>query len=302
MDTERPTASVRRARDDDRDAILAVMEASFEVDDIPGITRGDLVRTSDRLPTDPNGAAVAFEGDRIVGYVWPRADDLTIHPQHRRRGHGRRLFAEALLIARERALPRLQLWVPKDAPASIAFAEAMGLRYRSSAWLFRLPAGVRVPPPQFPATVRTRTFTPAVNLAAYVDLMNASFENHPTPIRWTVEEVTHVHGLSSFSPDGILLVTPATDADQLIGFTRVELPGPGDEPEVGYIGLVGVHPDWRRLGIGRELLRWGVGYVREHGCGPVELGVEAENEGALGLYRATGFEPQVEWPHWVIDV
>jgi hypothetical protein len=30
--------------------------------------------------------------------------------------------------------------------------------------------------------------------------------------------------------------------------------------------------------------------------------VEAENELALGLYRRTGFEPVVEWPHWTRPV
>ena len=293
---------VRRSRLEDREEILAVMEASFEVDDLPGITRGDLVRTIDRLPTDLDGAAVALEDDRIVGYVWSRADDLTVHPEHRRRGHGRRLFDEAFAIARERSMPRLQLWVPHDKPASVAFAEAMGLHYRSSLWLFRLPASIRVPPPEFSADVRTKPFSGDVDLVAYVELMNVTFAEHPTPIRWSVAEVSHVHGLSSFNPEGIRLVTPADDPGRLIGFTRAELPGPGDEPDVGYVGLIGVLPEWRGQGLGRELLRWGIDWLREHGCGAIELSVEAENDGALGLYRATGFEPMVEWPHWVVDV
>jgi hypothetical protein len=34
----------------------------------------------------------------------------------------------------------------------------------------------------------------------------------------------------------------------------------------------------------------------------VELAVEAANDRALGLYLRNGFEPAVEWPHWVLPV
>lgn len=42
--------------------------------------------------------------------------------------------------------------------------------------------------------------------------------------------------------------------------------------------------------------------MRSSGAGVVRLTVEAENERALGLYRRNGFEPLVEWPHWIIPV
>jgi hypothetical protein len=45
-----------------------------------------------------------------------------------------------------------------------------------------------------------------------------------------------------------------------------------------------------------------VAQLRSRGAGCIKLSVEAENELALGLYRRTGFEPVVEWPHWVCPV
>jgi mycothiol synthase len=66
----------------------------------------------------------------------------------------------------------------------------------------------------------------------------------------------------------------------------------------GEVRLVGVLPQWRGRGLGRELLHWGVAWLRAMGAGVIQLNVEAENELALGLYRRTGFEPAVEWPHW----
>jgi ribosomal protein S18 acetylase RimI-like enzyme len=41
--------------------------------------------------------------------------------------------------------------------------------------------------------------------------------------------------------------------------------------------------------------------MRARGADRIELAVEALNERALGLYRRTGFEPKVEWPHWIIE-
>ena len=76
----------------------------------------------------------------------------------------------------------------------------------------------------------------------------------------------------------------------------------GDAAPVGEIRILGVLPEWRGRGLGRELLRWGVAHLRSGGAGLIQLSVEAENELALGLYRRTGFEPTVEWPHWTRPV
>ena len=71
---------------------------------------------------------------------------------------------------------------------------------------------------------------------------------------------------------------------------------------VGEVALIGVLPQWRGRGLGRELLRWGVAQLLARGAGPIQLTVEAENELALGLYLRTGFEPAVKWPHWTRSV
>ena len=68
------------------------------------------------------------------------------------------------------------------------------------------------------------------------------------------------------------------------------------------MSLVGVIPAWRRRGLGRELLRWGITTLRGRGrgAGPIMLSVEAANDSATALYRDHGFEPSIEWPHWVM--
>lgn len=301
----RVTTEVRSFRLDDEAAVRAVMEASRAVDEIPGFIASDIERALVRIVPDPEGTVVATEDGRVVGYSTPHHDDLTVHPAFRRRGHGRRLVAAALDAVRRRGLDdHLQLYVPPHLPGSVAFAEAMGLRYRSSMWRFELAAERVVPPPAFPAEIVTRAFDPVVDadLGAWLRFMLAAFEGHPTQMTWTLPVIRHIHDAPDFDPSAILVVFAADEPDRPVAFAliRVDEPEPGNL--VGEVSLIGVLPAWRGRGLGRELLRWGVAEVRDRGAKGVELAVEARNERATNLYRRHGFEPAIEWPHWVLPV
>lgn len=302
------THEVRRFRAEDEMDVRAVMEACLATDRIPGFVASDIDRALLRIRAVPDGTVVALEDGRPVGYCTPDHDDLTVHPAARRRGHGRRLVAAAVELVRDRDATDevLQLYVPPHLPGSIAFAEAVGLRYRSSLWQFELAPDRDVPPPRFPSTVRTRTWDSATDTdyEAWCAFMHAAFEGHPTRMHWTPDIIRAVHDAPGFDADGVLKVFDATAPDRLVAFARVELRDahlPAGE-RIGEVGLIGVLPAWRGHGLGRELLRWCATELRERGAGVLELSVEAENERATGLYRAHGFEPAIEWPHWVLPV
>jgi mycothiol synthase len=204
------------------------------------------------------------------------------------------------LVGRQ-GLPYLQLHTPRHLPATQAFAAAVGARYHSSLWLLELAPGTSVPRADFPADVVVGTFRSDLPIGDLVELMNATFADHPTPVSWTEATVRLVHEQPDFDPSGVLLVAPAADPGRPVAFTKVELAGDPGAPPKGWIALIGVRPEWRGRGLGRELLRWGVGYLRGRGAGVIELAVEALNERATALYRRTGFVPTVEYPHHVLD-
>jgi mycothiol synthase len=298
------TGNVRAFRPGDETGVRAVMEASLAVDDIPGFVRSDIERAIVRIVPDPEGTVVAIEDGRVVGYCTPHHDDLTVLPEYRRRGHGRRLVAAALEVVRGRGHDGLQLYVPPHLPGSEAFAEALRFGYRSSLWMFVLGADRAVPPPAFSPEVVVRRWDVQrdTDFEAWAAFMHRAFEGHPTTMTWTAAVIAHVHTTPDFDPDGILMVAAATEPDEPIAFTRVEL---FDREALagertGDVGLIGVVPAWRRRGLGRELLRWGVTELRGRGAGRIELSVEAANDRATALYRAHGFEPSIEWPHWVL--
>ncbi len=69
--------------------------------------------------------------------------------------------------------------------------------------------------------------------------------------------------------------------------------------EAGWaIANVAVHPDCRRQGIARRLMRAGVERVRAYGAPYVDLQVRHDNVPALALYRTLGFSERGTWATW----
>jgi mycothiol synthase len=63
----------------------------------------------------------------------------------------------------------------------------------------------------------------------------------------------------------------------------------------GYVDTLAVDASERRRGLGRALLLRAFAELQEAGAQGLELGVQAENETALGLYRSVGLEVHREW-------
>jgi ribosomal protein S18 acetylase RimI-like enzyme len=79
----------------------------------------------------------------------------------------------------------------------------------------------------------------------------------------------------------------AFDGKKLIGICSVVI-----NPElktVGKIDNLAVLRKYHHRGIGRALLGFGIQSLIEKGCKTIELGVDADNEKALSLYKKFGF-------------
>jgi mycothiol synthase len=195
--------------------------------------------------------------------------------------------------------------VPEDPAApGHRFAVARGFRYHSSLWLMRLRSGQPAQPAAFPDGLIVRWFEPGSDDEPYVALINESFADHPSPLRVTLGEIRHIHSLPDFDRRMVLVVGEpgeAGDPERFVGFAVL---GRYDEDgrRIGDIRMVGVRPEARGRGLGRELLRWGIAELRARGAVDVELSVEGANDRALGLYRRAGFEPVVEWRHWTLPL
>jgi ribosomal protein S18 acetylase RimI-like enzyme len=147
-------SSVRPARPSDAEAVAAVTLASWRgpyAELLPpgaldGLEPGDLAaewrEQISSLPTSRHVVLAALEGATVVGYavVAPAADpdtsgaddlvellDLVVHPDHARRGHGSRLLAAAVDLARESGAGELLCWIADADEPRAAFLRAAGL-------------------------------------------------------------------------------------------------------------------------------------------------------------------------------
>jgi GNAT superfamily N-acetyltransferase len=69
----------------------------------------------------------------------------------------------------------------------------------------------------------------------------------------------------------------------LLGFVA-----PGPEP-TGYVHLVGIHPDYRRRGVGKLLYQTFEEDAHARGCTRLKAITTTSNEGSIAFHRATGW-------------
>ncbi len=298
------TRMVRPAMVTDLPAIAALGHAAVDLRDYPDATHGDVERNLATLAAEPDSAFVALAGDgAVVGYVAPRLNDLYVERSHRRRGLGTALVEAAAPYVREILRhPYLLLYVPPGDGPGCRFAEARGFAHRASLHWMERPAEEPCPVPDFPADVVVRAWDPERDaIPPLVDLLNATFEDHPTPVSWSDAVIAAAHAAPGFDPGDILLVAPVDDPHRAVAFCRARLYR-DDDPPYGEVKLIGVLPPWRGRGLGRALLRWGVRHLQGRGVPTIALAVSAGNERALRMYEAHGFRRTVEWPQWSLDV
>jgi mycothiol synthase len=249
----------------------------------------------DRGELDPAGILVARIEGRVVGAVvaapvpgagaavWPPqvepgiaaavADDLARRAAAWLRDHGVKL-AQALLA-------------PEDAALAGPLLRA-GFRRATALWYLRhdleLPAGLLGESERLTYS----TFT-AAGPAAFAAMLARTYEGTQdcpeiSDAR-TAAEALAGHQAEGFDPNhwclaaaggeeiGLLLVNPAVD---------------GAGWEIAYVGVV---PEQRRRGYGRELVLKSLVEAKAAGQPSVTLAVDARNAPARELYRRLGFEP-----------
>lgn len=88
----------------------------------------------------------------------------------------------------------------------------------------------------------------------------------------------------------------ARAGDAVVGFAGVWL-----MVDDAHVTTFGVHPDWRRQGIGRQLLLNLYELSVALGARQMTLEVRVSNAGAQALYRSFGFEIVGRRPHYYTD-
>jgi GNAT superfamily N-acetyltransferase len=76
---------------------------------------------------------------------------------------------------------------------------------------------------------------------------------------------------------------------QMIGFLLGFVAEPSDQPKTGYVHLVGIHPDYRRRGVGRLLYNTFTAVCRDAACVRMKAITTPGHEGSIRFHIAQGW-------------
>jgi mycothiol synthase len=129
-----------------------------------------------------------------------------------------------------------------------------------------------------PAGFTIRPLAGKSEVPAYVTLHQAVFESKNMTVEWRARTLDQ----PAYRPD-LDLFAVAPDGRQ-VGFCILWQDG-----DTGQVEPLGVHPDFRRLGLGRALLAEGLRRLHANGARQVYVETDNDRNAALETYEAAGF-------------
>ena len=143
--------------------------------------------------------------------------------------------------------------------------------------------------------IEVRGFLPGDERTVY-ETHIAAFSDHWGEGTETYEDFAHhVYADPTFDP---AFWWVAHDGDRLAGYVGARLSG-DDDPELGYVGLLGVLAPYRRRGIGEALLRRTFRALHDRGQKGCDLHVDADSlTGATRLYERVGMTAHPRFVTW----
>jgi ribosomal protein S18 acetylase RimI-like enzyme len=146
-----------------------------------------------------------------------------------------------------------------------------------------------VPDPIFPEGITLRTYETDADAELMYLAVQGSFRDHfgfvEEPVEEGLKRFKHFWLEEGFDPTLLFI---AMDGDQVAGVNLCR-PHSFDDPDMGWVGTLGVLRPWRKRGLGLALLRHSFNEFYRRGKRKVGLGVDAQNlTGALRLYENAG--------------
>ena len=178
----------------------------------------------------------------------------------------------------------------REAEGSRKLFEDLGYRYIRSSYHMLIQMDAPVPEPEFPEGISLRPFNPETDSEAVYRADADAFRDHfgfvEVPFEIGFERFKHFTiDAQDFDPSLWFL---AMDGDQIAGFSLCRSHS-YDDPNLGWVGELGVRRTWRKRGLGLALLRHSFNEFYRRGYRKVGLGVDAQNlTGALRLYERAG--------------
>jgi ribosomal protein S18 acetylase RimI-like enzyme len=186
-----------------------------------------------------------------------------------------------------------KVWASSAEPAAATLA-VLGFHRTADAPFVYLTGYVEIAdrwqPPALPAGMSFRALTDDL-VEARVVCSRAAFNSTMTPERY--RQTFHAN-----------LYRPELDLSVVDGDNRVVAFALGWlDPASGVVELepVGVHPDFHRQGLGRQICQATLRRARELGATRAVIGAESDNPASVGLYQSLGLAVSIEIVAWARD-
>ncbi|HET6596245.1 MAG TPA: GNAT family N-acetyltransferase [Anaerolineales bacterium] len=223
----------------------------------------------------------------IWGRVHPNYEDMGIGTWLLQWAEMRALKALPELPEGPRFAPRVGTYRQAEKPKKL-FAD-MGYHHIRSSYTMIIEMQEPVPEPLFPEGITLRTYNAQTDTAATYRAVEDSFLDHfgfvKQPFEDALKRFRHFWEDEDSDPTLMFL---AMDGDEIAGINLCR-PHAFDDPQMGFVGTLGVRRPWRKRGLGLALLRHSFNEFYRRGKRKVGLGVDAQNlTGALRLYENAG--------------
>ena len=244
-----------------------------------------------------NDLFVAEFGNTIIGYASAFLEgavkrailECMIHPHHRKKGIATELIHCALRHAKATDIKVAQVCIPDVNLPGQTLALRLGFKFIRHFYELKLDLNNMRLPDLEPSQYVIRSLRPD-EADKLTHIQNRAFADSWGFNPNTPDEITYRINLSSCSPGNIMMVY---HKNQPIGYcwTRIFIEeGSAAGSVKGEIHMLGVDPDYRGKGIGRDVLLAGLADLKSKGVSIVELTADGEEPVALGLYESVGFE------------
>lgn len=259
------------------------------------------------LDTDTR-VIIGKEGD-LVGYaeVWDIRDPhvsvhswARVHPDYLGLGLGSCLLdwqEERARLAIDKAPSEAKVTLSQVINSKDKCAQALlskyGYRLIRHFYRMEIELGDKGFQPRWPDGLTVRAFDPSRDLRSTIMAVKDAFKDHwgdvDTPLEQEISFWRHwITTDDNFDPSLWFL---ATQGDQIAGMALC-WPKETEDPEMGWVDILGVRRDWRRRGIAVALLNHLFAEFARRGKKRVGLGVDATSlTGANRVYESAGMRP-----------
>ncbi len=247
-------------------------------------------------PSSENNLFIAERAGQIVGYanVGPELNigravlRWLVHPKHHRRRIAPKLVDRAISRTRELGILTVHANIWQNSLMAERLLRRTGFTFIRRFLELRLDLSKTPLPDIGQVSPRCRSLETGEE-ERLTQLQNRSFIGAWGYNANTVEEIIYRTGLPNCSPEDIIM---AFDSDKPIGYCWTRINFQKNKPPsegTGRIYMLGVDPDYRGRGLGRQLLLTGFSYLKSKGLRVIELTVDRENKVARTLYTSVGF-------------